>query len=254
MRLTFRRAAGISSRRGRLSSTKVVTCIVFVCLLFIGLDVWRTWQTRSAELAGLGLDEVLARWRSEELFHLFVALCSALLIAGLGVRFLSLLRMQHRIELELESRERRYRLLAEHSTDLVIQLGPDLLHVYVSPASEALLLYCPSELIGQHPRQFAHPDDWPALSSQLSLIEQHGHAPPVSYRARRKDGTEVWVEAASRILKADQGYVVVIRDITDRKKVEAKLRQAQRMEAVGQLTAGVAHDFNNMLQAPAWSA
>ncbi len=196
-----------------------------------------------------GHDEVLALWRADALFHLVVTLCTAGIIAVLGIRFARQLELQDAAEREVHQRESRYRLLADNCTDLIIQLGPDLRHIWVSPASERLLFTPPQALLGDHLKAIAHPDDWPMLLANLASIATHGHAPPVGYRARRRDGTTLWVEAAGRRLDGGQGFVLVMRDITQRREAEAQLYQAQRMEAVGQLTAGVAHDFNNLLQA-----
>ncbi|HVM43258.1 MAG TPA: PAS domain S-box protein [Gemmatimonadales bacterium] len=68
---------------------------------------------------------------------------------------------------------------------------------------------------------------------------------------RRRDGSPLTVRLSGRTVRAPEGavegYEVIIEDITERRTLEAQLRQAQKMEAVGQLAGGVAHDFNNLL-------
>jgi PAS domain S-box-containing protein len=68
---------------------------------------------------------------------------------------------------------------------------------------------------------------------------------------RHKDGSPLTVHLSGRTVRGPdggvQGYEVIIEDITERRILEAQLRQAQKMEAVGQLAGGVAHDFNNLL-------
>ena len=192
----------------------------------------------------LSEDDILAEWKSGAWTALLASSAVALTLGVLGWRLTSQIRLRHQAEIAVRRSEGRYRLLADHSTDLVVHLGSDFKRLYVSPASETIVGYTPGELINGHPRETCHPDDWPRLSATLALAAEQENVPPVSYRGRRKNGTDVWLETIGHRLADRQGYVFAIRDITRRRATEMQLHDAnnqlQRMVMLDGLT-GIAN-------------
>ena len=139
----------------------------------------------------------------------------------------------------LRQSEARYRLLAEHSSDMVIQLDRDLVRTYVSPACRAMLGYEPEELVGVKSVVMAHPVDAAPLSKVFqSLLDGTEERQVAVSRIRRRDGGWVWVEAQLTALRDPatggiSGIVGSLRDISQRREVEERLAEAtRRLEAL----------------------
>lgn len=135
-------------------------------------------------------------------------------------------------EQRLQDSEARYRLLAENSTDMVIELDRDFVRRYVSPACREILGYEPEELIGSSPFDVADPDHAERLRAVFqSLLAGSAVAETVMSRARRRDGKWIWLEGKFRAVKNSQtgettGTVATVRDVSARKSVEDALAEA----------------------------
>jgi PAS domain S-box-containing protein len=139
-----------------------------------------------------------------------------------------------------------------NSRDLLLVLGLDGRIRAVNPAWTTTLGYRAEELVGHRFDRLLEPDDAEPSYAAMERAARAG-VPHFENRCRHRDGSVHWLSwTAAR--EGDSLYCVA-RDITADKAREAKLeaaqeqlRQAQKMEAVGQLTGGIAHDFNNLLQ------
>jgi PAS domain S-box-containing protein len=152
----------------------------------------------------------------------------------------------------LEISETLHRHLAENSGDLISRHSRQGRLLYVSPASREVLGFAPEELLGRDAREFLHPDDLAAFRATDFEAVEGGERVDMTSRLRHRDGHWVWVEAVISVLRDDRGRVSEIqmstRDITGRKAREAASQQASRLEALGRLSAGLAHEINSPIQ------
>lgn len=159
------------------------------------------------------------------------------------------LRRTHELLLQ---RERHYRSLIENSSDVITMLTTDGVITYESPSVKRLLGYDADALVGHNILEFVHEGDQADLAKAIRNLTLDSTGKAV-FRLRHKDGSWRTLEMVGQRQQAEDHKEVAIvtnmRDVTERVQLEQQLRQAQKMEAIGQLVGGVAHDFNNILTA-----
>jgi PAS domain S-box-containing protein len=150
-----------------------------------------------------------------------------------------------------EASERRFAALFEQAGDLTSVVSTDGTFLHASASFEAVLGYVPSELIGRCGFDFADPTEELALRQFLAdAAASPGTTAGPLFRARDSGGNWHALEPTALNLLDDPavaGLVITCRDVTERRDLETRLRQMERLEAVGQLAGGIAHDFNNVL-------
>ncbi|MBI9077357.1 MAG: PAS domain S-box protein [Desulfatibacillum sp.] len=159
-------------------------------------------------------------------------------------------------EVQLRESEEKYRDLVENINEVVYSLSPEGTIIYVNPRVRTLMGYHPEDLLGRNFSEFIHPEDFDELNGRF-LDVMAGYAWAHEFRVKDKTGEFRWVYSSSRPARRDDSIVGVqgtLMDVTERKKneeekfrLETELRRSQKMEAIGTLAGGIAHNFNNIL-------
>lgn len=219
---------------------------------------------------GRALQEVTRMSRAQ-----FEKICVALhLIAGQlsrqaaqNVQQARFIPERKRAQAALEEKERFISAVAGNTPDYIVVFDLEQQRqVYRNKVLPNLLGYTSEEaeqIAAETLLSLMHPEDWPRFQAHLDRLAHAADHSVLSleYRMRRRDGSHAWFLARDTVFLRDgegrpRQILSVAQDISERKAgeetrahLEAQLRQAQKMEAVGQLAGGVAHDFNNILAA-----
>jgi two-component system cell cycle sensor histidine kinase/response regulator CckA len=157
----------------------------------------------------------------------------------------------YRMRRRLLEREEVFRLITENAADMIAVVDGAGNRIYNSPAYEKLLGYTLEELQSTPANDQIHPDDKKLVEEAAAQARSEGIGRQIEYRMRHKSGAWRILESTASAIRSRDGkvqYLVIVnRDITDRRRLEEQFRQAQKMDAIGRLSGGMAHDFNNIL-------
>jgi PAS domain S-box-containing protein len=166
---------------------------------------------------------------------------------------------QKRAEAALRQSQDLLSTISRNVTDLMAIMNPEGRRIYSSPSYSSRLGYTPEELDALSPLGLVHPEDLPLFRQALAEVFDRGVQQDVEYRLRHRNGTWLYFESKANPIFQPSGQVfqtlVVARDVTERKtaelgrkQMEVQLRHAQKLESIGSLAAGIAHEINTPIQ------
>ena len=168
-------------------------------------------------------------------------------------------RLNQELELRVTERtaalqvsEERYRTLAEAAQDIIFVIGRDRRVGYVNSFTARKIGIPPEELIGRQVEEIFPPEIAQKQQHSVEKVFETNQKIHVELEIPFPDG-EAWLSTNLIPIRNDTGEVMAVlgisRDITERKQLGGQLLQAQKMEALGQLAGGIAHDFHNVMAA-----
>ncbi len=160
---------------------------------------------------------------------------------------------EHRQRLQAEAESRRLATAVDQAAEVIVVTDTDGTIQYANPAFERVTGFSREETVGQNSRILKSGRQDRAFYEELWNTISNGEVWSGHFTNMKKDGSIYEEDATISPVRDDGGqiisYVAVKRDVTEQAAMERRLRQAQKLEALGTLAGGIAHDFNNVLAA-----
>ena len=176
--------------------------------------------------------EITARTARNARIVLGISFMLLLMVAGAFLLMLRARTAAWRAAEAAKISERLYRLMAEHSNDMVVSIGLDGVRRYVSPASFSLLGYTPEQMVGGVPVAAIHVEDRARVVEVCETLLTGAENPICTYRQQHRDGHYVWLEATYRLVRnADATpveFVASVRDVSAQVAAQDKIRESER--------------------------